>query len=301
MKNILLLSLLNITLNAFSQKTDFIKYLNGYLHYHSYGKGKPVVILTGGPGSSYLQLEEVAIRIGQTHNAILLEQRGTGKSQPHPYDTTTINLQTAMQDILLLLNHLKIDKVTLLGHSWGGMLAMSFAANYSERVQTLLLICPGPLNLDNRFAEIYSANIDIRLHPSEVKERKNAFKAESSNITPKKQLDIYKWELIPIIYDRTQVDKLIKIVNKGKPNHKTGAMLYDSFKKLSQGLSEKLSNLNTPVYIITGAQDPMAFSSYEIHNLMKRSELFWINRSGHLPMYEQPKLFYQILFSVLEK
>ena len=65
--------------NCIAQIADSIKYDNGYLHYHEYGsKTLPaVIILTGGPGNSYIQLEELAETISPKFRSILLEQTGT--------------------------------------------------------------------------------------------------------------------------------------------------------------------------------------------------------------------------------
>ncbi len=89
-----------------AQQMDSIPFNGGSLFYHVYGKGKPVVILTGGPGISYQQQEEVAIEVGKRHQAILLEQRGTGRSMPTVLDKETVNLNTAVSDLNLLLDHL---------------------------------------------------------------------------------------------------------------------------------------------------------------------------------------------------
>src|SRR5205085_5371400 len=106
MRNILLVILqLLIIRNAYGQKTDSIKYSNGYLYFHEYGIGEPIVLLTGGPGANYLQLEDVAVTLSKGYRCILLEQRGTGRSTPEPFDTSTINLNTALDDLNSLLDY----------------------------------------------------------------------------------------------------------------------------------------------------------------------------------------------------
>jgi proline iminopeptidase len=107
---------------ASAEKHDSIKYENGYLHFHEYGKGEPVILLTGGPGAGYVQLEPVAKPISKTHRAILLEQRGTGRSIPVPYDSSTINMCAALGDINRIIDHLKLGQAHLVGHSWGACL-----------------------------------------------------------------------------------------------------------------------------------------------------------------------------------
>jgi proline iminopeptidase len=53
-----------------AQQMDSVSFNGGFLFYHVYGKGKPVIILTGGPGISYEQQEEVAIEVGKQYQAI---------------------------------------------------------------------------------------------------------------------------------------------------------------------------------------------------------------------------------------
>ena len=136
---------LALSQNCIAQIADSIKYSNGYLHYHEYGsKNLPaVIILTGGPGNSYNQLEGLAETISPKFRSILLEQRGTGKSIPIPLDSTTINLKTVTQDIKTLMDSLYLKKSIVIGHSWGGMLAMNFSAIFPKSVEHLILIAPG--------------------------------------------------------------------------------------------------------------------------------------------------------------
>src|SRR6185369_10675219 len=134
-KCILLTLSIVLFINSFGQKLDSIKYANGYLYYHDYGKGEPIILLSGGPGVSCNQEQEVAIELSKNYRAILLEQRGTGISIPTPFDSTTINLKAAFADLNLLLDHLHLKEAIFYGHSWGGTLAMGFAASFPDRVK----------------------------------------------------------------------------------------------------------------------------------------------------------------------
>ena len=62
----------------------------------------------------------------------------------------------------LLLDHLHLKEAIFYGHSWGGMLAMSFATSFPERVKALILTGTGPFKLDNSNA-IQNMNIRVRL------------------------------------------------------------------------------------------------------------------------------------------
>jgi proline iminopeptidase len=74
-KYILLILSVFALIDSFGQKTDSIKYANGYLYYHDYGSGEPIVLLSGGPGASWQQEEEVGIELSKKYRAIILEQR----------------------------------------------------------------------------------------------------------------------------------------------------------------------------------------------------------------------------------
>lgn len=284
---------------AVGQKHDSVKYANGFLHYHEYGKGEPIILLTGGPGAGHSQLETVAIALQQNYRAILVEQRGTGKSMPTPFDKTTINITTAMADLNLLLDHLKIQQAHFLGHSWGAMLAMTHAANYPHRVKSLLLISPGPFRLDNNVFETYSANRESRLSLEEQKRRRFiAEKVRSGSATEAEKQESYRWELAPILYERESLDSLAKIINGSGLNPETGGLLFQSLKPNFTAGVEKFQR---PIHIITGAQDPGAFVSYEAKIHLPQAKLHWLNRCGHFPMFEQPKAFTDELMAVLKE
>src|SRR5512140_870479 len=117
---ILLLGVLSVCWSAVAaQGTDSIITPNAVLYYSVQGQGEPILLLSGGPGIAAAQLSAVAQRLSTTYRCILFDQRGTGRSHTSPLDSTTINLDQAMQDITLLLQQLGISKVTILGHSWG--------------------------------------------------------------------------------------------------------------------------------------------------------------------------------------
>lgn len=160
--------LLCSTLFAAARQLDSVKYAYGHLYYHSWGQGTPVIVLSGGPGNSCLQQQDVAIALGKHYRTILPEQRGTGLSIPSRFDSTTINLQSAVDDIRLLLQHLGLRKAIIYGHSWGAMLAMSFAAEHPDKVTALVLSNPGFYKFSDEWMTTLSNNLRSRLGLAEL-------------------------------------------------------------------------------------------------------------------------------------
>lgn len=94
MKNYLLSTIcLILSISTIAQQMDSVEYDYGVIYFHTYGNqnAKPIIILTGGPGNDYRQLEEMAIKLSRDYRSILIEQRGTGRSIPNVFDATTIN------------------------------------------------------------------------------------------------------------------------------------------------------------------------------------------------------------------
>jgi pimeloyl-ACP methyl ester carboxylesterase len=299
-KLLFLLLTLVLSQNCLAQKADSLKYDNGFLHYHEYGsKHLPaVIILTGGPGNSYNQLEGLAETISAKFRSILLEQRGTGKSIPIPLDSTTINLKSVTQDIKTLMDSLDLKKSIIVGHSWGGILAMNFAAEFPENVEHLILIAPGTYkDISNSF-KIFSAN---RRHSLSIEElhrmRKLNDMIKENEADSLEIVESTKLRRRPYIFANPIPDSLFMKINV-EWNKKSARVLMKDVRK-NYDVSNSFDNYKGKIDIISGRQDPLSFLSYELKIDRPDANLHWINKCGHFPMYERPSEFYDILYRVL--
>ena len=112
------------------------------LHYTDNGQGQPLLCLAGltrnGQDFSFLAPHVSDLRM------ITLDSRGRGASDYDP-DFMNYNVLREAHDVLELLDHLELDKVTLLGTSRGGLLAMALAASHPERLSGVILNDIGPV------------------------------------------------------------------------------------------------------------------------------------------------------------
>jgi proline iminopeptidase len=287
---------------TFGQRLDSIQYANGYLYYHSYGNGEPIIILSGGPGVSCEQVEDVAIKMSKNYRAILFEQRGTGRSMPVPFDSTTITLKNAQADLILLLNHLKLKKAIFLGHSWGAGLSLSFAVNFPDRVKSILLIDIGPFKDLHDLRETVALNRNVRYGKFENKILDSLhLKIKAGTMTNKDSSEYRKEILLSYIYEKDSIEKIFMLLAKGKINYQTQTLMINDLDRIKFDLAKKLLSVRSPVYAICGRQDPFAFCTYELKIALPKTQLFWIQKSGHFPMYEQPDNFYKVLDEIMEK
>jgi pimeloyl-ACP methyl ester carboxylesterase len=289
-----------ITSHSNAQIADSIKYENGFLHYHEYGSKNlpPIIILTGGPGNSYNQLEGLAETISTKFRSILLEQRGTGKSIPIPFDSTTVNINAVTKDIKTLMDSLKLKESIILGHSWGGMLAMKFASEFPTSVNHLILVAPGPhKDAENGFNVLFTNRRHTRSFEEE--QRLN----QLDELIAKKEADSLEIIESRKLFRRAYIfanpipDSLSQKIN-AEINSKTRELLYNDIIS-NYDVSKSLKNYRGKIDVITGRQDVVGFFSYELKQDIINAKIHWINESGHFPMYEQPSEFYQILYEIL--
>ncbi len=291
-----------IMTSSFGQKLDSIKYANGYLYYHDYGKGEPVILLSGGPGVSCNQEQEVAIELSKNYRAILLEQRGTGISIPTPFDSTTINLKSALDDLNLLLDHLHLKQAIFYGHSWGGTLAMSFATSFPDRVKALILTDTGPFKRDDYSGPTQNLNINARLSKDErlfmdsINMKETAGTMTAAEFTERRKLGFRarfsNEDSLESVYPRYAV---------GIMNKTMGELMWADLRRIYFDLTSKFGSYHNPFFAIAGRQDPAGFITYEVKIAVPRAELYWIQNCGHFPMFDEPVEFYKILNALVEK
>lgn len=77
-----------------------------------------------------------------------------------------------VEDLDVLRKHLKLKKLVLAGHYWGGMLPLAYAAKYPENVDRLLLIGSGGITRD--FFTYFNSNMRMRLREEDLAEAKTS-------------------------------------------------------------------------------------------------------------------------------
>ncbi|MHC4871483.1 MAG: alpha/beta fold hydrolase [Planctomycetota bacterium] len=105
---------------------------------------KPAIIaLHGGPGCEHLGIKPSVEMLGEFAQVIMLDQRGSGFSEAVP-ETEELSMEIMSADVEALRLHLGLEKINLLGISYGGMLALDYALRYQEALQTLILEVTAP-------------------------------------------------------------------------------------------------------------------------------------------------------------
>ncbi len=110
-----------------------------------YGAGQPVLLLHGFPDSRYLWRHQIPALATAGMRVIAPDLRGFGDA-PKPAGVEEYRLAVVAQDMLAILDALRIEQVAIVGHDWGAAVAWHLAAYYPQRVTRLVSLgvgCPG--------------------------------------------------------------------------------------------------------------------------------------------------------------
>jgi proline iminopeptidase len=255
------------------------------LYYRSLGAGEPVLILSGGPGDDCDYLLPVASDIAKYAHAILLEQRGTGRSLLPRVDKSTMNLARSLEDFEALRAHLNVQRWTVVGHSAGGILAMDYAAAYPDRVDKLILLDTAPIAF--QYLTAFEDNILDRLSLEDRDQLATLEKADS----PQSRAAIAKLEAKGLFFDRKIGEQLAGELSSAW-HADVGHLLGPEITVPGYDLRPRLKNFDRPVLVLNGRQDPMdPRMAYETSAAFSHSTLLFVDRAGHFPWFDQPKEF----------
>jgi len=130
---------------------------DGELAYAEAGAGPPVVFLSGGPGLGERVMRPLAAPLADTYRCVLPDARGCGRSPLAVLDAAGLHVDRLIADLEALRGYLGADRLTLVGWSWGAMLALLYGAAHPGRVARLGGLGTGPLL--HALIPVYAANL----------------------------------------------------------------------------------------------------------------------------------------------
>lgn len=109
------------------------------MYYRDLGEGHPIIVLHGGPDFDHNYLVPEMDRLAGSFRVIYYDQRGRGRSVDG-VGAKDVSVTSEMEDLDEVRRYFGLDSFTLLGHSWGGVLAMEYAIRHPEHVSHLILL-----------------------------------------------------------------------------------------------------------------------------------------------------------------
>lgn len=271
------------------------------VYYISVGKGEPLVILHGGPGFSSHYLFLHFHHLSDRYQIIFYDQRSSGRSSGHE-NPLEISIQGFVDDLEEIRKTLNIEKMNLLGHSWGSLVAMNYTITYPENINHLVLI--GSMGASSSFLQPFKTTIEKRLSGEEKKklvylasqlgrkdQRSKPFKEYFAIYLSTYFFDKRKMKQLKLGYFDDEMVMKYLICN---------ACLSDYQKQYN--LFGKLGTFPVPTLIIHGKYDPIPYqAAMKIHREIKNSKFLLLKNSGHFPFIEEPEICYNTICKFLNQ
>lgn len=259
----------------------------------SSGDGVPLVLCHGGPGL-WDMFPDVTDMVDDLATVVRWDQRGCGRSERCAGPWTTDRF---VADLEAVRRHFGLDRMVLLGHSWGAQLALSYALAHPERVAALVYV--GGVGIDpvSSWHGSYGQNFLARL--GEVPER------------------LARWrELTDGDRERAVLQWSVEFEDRGRAMEHAGRMAdpwFDINFECSKALNAETKQswgtpelyaacqgLDVPVLIVDGAGDIRPRSAVDsLERALPRVRRAILPDAGHLPWVEDPKGFREAVATAL--
>ena len=288
---------------VFLQNEGFVDARGTLVYFKTVGQGAPLFIVHGGPGASHDYLLPYLLPLMRHNRLIFIDERGSGRSQKLE-DPKGYTLDAMVEDIEAVRTGLGIEKMALLGHSFGGVLAQAYALKHQDRL-TRLVLC-STFHSTKKMNEVFN-KMKAAMAP-DLRARLDAMEKaglygkgrpyEQGRYAAEYMAAAWGEGYFPYLYQKNPDANYDPLAN--------GVMAWDLYREMwgAHGefvidgnlgpvdFTEQLASLKLPTLITVGDHDECAPSlAEEMHAKIPGSRLVILPRSGHMTFVDQPTLW----------
>ena len=318
MKSFLYTILCILFINQIDAQTDatiFEKFtpqfitVNGYkINIEVKGTGEPIFFLPGGPGNSHDYMQGVFGHYYKSNMVVFFDFLGRGLSD----DANNKNEYSVENDtdlIEAIRKHLDLNKIAIVGHSYGTVPAQNYAIKYPDNVSKLVLIS------GFHSGQMWQANCDsynhyAKTHFPELWKKVDSLRALGYVSSDKEFIDVYSsFPTKYIYYHNTKLkgnypkdkyrhwnnDVYTQIIGRDGDFEVSGSMMDTDFRK-------HLKNVKASTLIIAGRYDGVSTPEFNVQykTFMPQATFVMFENSAHNPYLEEPEKFYNLFETFLE-
>ena len=278
------------------------------IYYQSVGRGAPLMIVHGGPGASHDYFLPYLLPLMRSNRLVFIDERGSGKSSKLE-DASQYTVANMVEDIEAVRQALGLGKISLLGHSFGGVLVQAYAFKYQKNLSHVIL---GSTFASTRELNQALARMKAEMDPKE-RDRVNAL--EAAGLYGKGEIwerGRYPEEYAKLAWGKGYFPYIYQ--NHPDPNYdplssntgtawdvyremwgSDGEFIIDGNLKEVEYVS-RLSEIKVPTLIVVGEHDESdPRMSKEMHEKIAGSQLVILPNSGHMTFVDQPEQFLKVV------
>ncbi|HKN60206.1 MAG TPA: proline iminopeptidase-family hydrolase [Candidatus Acidoferrales bacterium] len=287
----------------YAMQEGFIDAHGVLIYYMSVGRGAPLLIVHGGPGASHDYFLPYLLPLARHNRLIFIDERGSGKSESLE-DPKGYTVENMVEDVEAVRQGLALGRISLLGHSYGGVLAQAYALKYQSNLTHLILAStfPSTKQMNEVFARM-KEKMDPELRDRIDKMEKEGLFGhgkdyEKNRYTSDYMIAAWGEGYFPYVYHNHPDANYDPIQN--------GVMSWDLYREMwgsdgefvidgnlkSVEYVDQLPSIHVPTLIIAGDHDECDPSlSQEMHEKIAGSQIVILPGSGHMTFVDQPNLF----------
>jgi proline iminopeptidase len=265
-----------------------------YETYGAAGNATPVIVANGGPGLSHIYMlqNDVWTRLSHHRQIVFYDQRGTGKSKRVKPDASW-GMHAQVADMEAVRTKFGFQKFDLVGDSYGGLLAMAYAAAHPEHIEKLILsdsAAPAWKDIVRVLPDVFP---DV-LEQIAAREKNSA---GSPNAADQRIRDHF----LMLFYNEANRDAYLAGVKDLESVPQVSAAVQKATKTLD--LTPELPKLKFPTMVITGRYDMNVtpLTAWNIYKAIPGAKFVVFEKSGHLPSYEEPDKYVQVVDAFLNQ
>lgn len=251
------------------------------------GRGPATVVLHGGPGAhhDYLLPGFDALAAGRT--LIYYDQRGGGRSSV-PREVP-VGWREQVADLDALREAWGLERLSIAGYSWGGLLALLYATDHPAHVERLALVSPAPAWRSARVE--YERRLAERTMAPALQEARAALRASGLRERDPEAFQRRSFELSVAGYfhDPAKVSALTPFRVTGRTQHEVWNSLGD------YDLRPALERVRVPVVVLHGDDDPIPAESARALATALAAPFHLLPDCGHVPYVEAFEEFRRLL------
>ncbi len=256
-----------------------------------------LVVLHGGPGAHHDYVLPQLLALAASHECLFYDQRGGGRSRTD--DRTPITWRTHVDDLRAVLAECAPGPVSLVGYSWGALLALLYAIEASAGragpvPARMVLLDPAPVS--RAFRDRFEAEFARRQSGPAVTALRDALAASGLRERAPDEYRQRTFELSVAGYfaDPGRARDLT-------PFRVTGRVQQSVWESLGDfDLVPALRDLRIPSLVLHGRQDPIPLESAEAVAAALGAERVWLDDCGHVPYVERPEETFRAVRTFLD-
>lgn len=244
---------------------------------------KPVMfVIHGGPGADHTSYKPSFSPLSQKVQLVYFDHRGQGRSARGAKETYT--LENNVEDMEALRQHLGLDKIVVLGSSYGGMVALSYAVRYPQNISHLIVIATVP---DSRFLQRAK---EILAQRGTEEQKAIAQRLWDGTFENEEQLREYFQVMVSMYSITHDPESRQKGWDRAILSADAINVAFSSFLR-SYNVLDQLHKITSPTLVIGGRHDwicPPEFSE-EIAKAIPNADLRIFENSGHSIRADEPE------------